>query len=291
VFSFIDGFENLSSQVKTQFVEVLIDAVTAGISQVKKTPISIDEGANLSIIAFFLASLILKVESQPSSTQAAVATVGGKKGKASKIKSDSSFDWNDWNATAVETLIAYFDVDQGKLWKMSIVQESFLSVMYSSAYQLIEHHPGNSLAQDKVIKSTSIRLISTCMSHFQSASQSGSLSSLSTTLFSGLLQYEHIAPITAQLCIGTTTPAKGLMAELLNDITSQKVITSGLKNVGLFIETYANMYAQGLVSCLPLLVTSLDHPAHQIRSSLLAAFGKVCILDIFYDSISTNCML
>lgn len=261
---------------------MLVDAVTAGIGQAnkEKAKISTEEGANLNILAFFLASLILKVESLSAAAQSAAPTTtgGGKKGKVAKSKAsqESHFDWDDWNTAAVETLLAYLFIDQGKLWKMGIVQESFLSAMYSSAYQLIEHHPGNSQAHDKTLKSLSVRLISKCMSHLQSASsQSGSLSSLSTTLFTGLLQYEHVAPITAQLCVGNTTAAKGLMAELLNEILSQKSTSVGIKNVGLFLETYAKLYAQGLVSCLPLLMTLLDYPAFQIRSSLLSAFGEV----------------
>lgn len=303
IYSLVSGFDSLSDPLRRQVIECMIDLssnVVSTMTSVSKKKSSIDfcsnEKNSCFTVIFFLASLISK-NNVASETNNSGATKKVKSSKSSKAGS-SQFDWSEWYFSSLDILKTFLEIDQTNIWKMGLVQENFLSCIWSSAYKILESTVSSSTAYEKQLRAKCSNVILLSMNYFGDAGLRGCCSLLASTLISGMLQHEHIANAAAMLCCGGNIgelkgiekTAISLTKEIFHEISHMDMKGKSIKpaNIGIFIELFAKSNGQAMVASLPLVMQLMDCPAHQIRSCLLTAFGSVRIRNQYTPSAKSS---
>lgn len=276
IFSMIHNFQTISESNQRLLVETYIDVSNTALSNVRNTDLSIQEQNSIKIITYFLVFLATKAENTlNSSNNENISSITGKKTSKKSSKKSSLFDWNDWNERVLDLLLLFLELDQSKLWKMSLIKENFLSCIWNIALQMIENRPNNVLSHDKSVKRQCIHIISLSLRYFGNSSNSGLYSTLSTSFIDCLLRCEHMAIAVAEICTNHSSNQQKnknslllLNNELMNEISQMnfsQVSLNGIKNIGLFIESFAKYSGYKMIAYLPMMMKQLDCSAHQIR--------------------------
>ena len=190
----------------------------------------------------------------------AAAAVSGK-GKKKKVATPvaGAIDWVTLRNACLVTMERVLAVPANYLWAMGSIHENYLSVAWQYIVKVLEAKPAGIKAGtggfDKEVRSRCIGIVSMCVKHFGSPESSGSYPNLISCLLEALMRTEHMTAITAEICQSCTSV---MTREFLDEISSinegaTKTASSGMKNIGIFIEDLAKFNSSTMMlTCLRL---------------------------------------
>lgn len=293
MYSLVNGFASLSDENKSLFSETMSEAARNALDVATGSYgscLSQNAKNNIKIVLYFTQQLCLRAESGVKTSTISgdnvassfgdnadedfVAPVKGKGKKtatASKKKtssSSSSFLWTNWRKTFLSLLQRMVSSDPSNLWAMSIVQENFLSSIWTYALQLLETKPqgiAGAGSQESSARTLCVDVVVKSVFRFGSASSSGALSALATALIDSMMRSEAMCIYAADIC---SKAHINLVAEIVGEIAHMqmnKLSSTGVKNIGSFIESLAKASPEHMTMFMPILKPQVDSGAHQIR--------------------------
>lgn len=286
-------FKDMTSENRESFIECLLakvgsvlDMVEVGASEGPYTKAKKDF---IKIILFlFLHSVSMVEDVVAEDNAAAEATAAAVSGKGRKKKAAAQtaggFEWVTLRNACLVTMERVLAVPANYLWAMGSIHENFLSVVWQYIVKVLEAKPigirAGTGGYDKEARCRCISIIAVCVKHFGSPESSGSYPNLISCLLESLMRTEHMSAVTAEICQSCTSI---ITREFLEEISSinesaTKAASSGMKNIGVFIEDLAQLNSSTMIANLPLIMKLLDSDAHQVRSSLLAALASIVVL-------------
>jgi len=179
--------------------------------------------------------------------------------------------WNEWRTQYLQFIDKIVTLDQSLLFTMGIVPEQFISLAWSLALKIFE---ASYLSINDTMKKLCVDIIANCVTVF--ASTSGSLPALTTAIIDAIVRSEHMAVNAAAIIVNSkcTVVANEIMLDISN-WNMGAISTTGAKNIGIFIETIAELNPSLMTTYMPVIKHQVDSSAHQVRSSLLRAIGSV----------------
>ena len=260
-----DLFAHCITELSKQAVETIVEQLPTQAKNAKKQIVYF-------LVEFVKVNEILAKEENAEAEKLSNQT-GSKpaKGKAKKCDSNS-YQWLNWRHCCLKYIFQALCTEPSHLWNMGVVQENFLRGMWLCCLTMLEDKPVGMSGigvVDSTIRALCVAIITKSASLFDTSS--GALSSLSNALLNAVIKSEHMANFVAEIC------NKGhlLCGELLKDISHMPLLStsSGVKNIGTFIESLARVNPDLISQHLAILKGQIDSRAYQIRSSLVHAMG------------------
>lgn len=262
-----DLFAHCITELSKQAIESIVEQLPMRTKSAKKQIIYF-------LVEFVKVNEVLSKEENAEADKLSTQT-GAKivKGKAKKSDSNS-YQWLSWRHCCLKYIFQALCTEPSHLWNMGIVQENFLRSMWLCCLTMLEDKPlgmsGIGIV-DSTIRALCVAIITKSASLFDTSS--GALSSLSNALLNAIIKAEHMSNFVAEICNkGRLTPMCG---EILKDISRMPLLstTTGVKNIGIFIESLAKINPDLISQHLAILKGQIDSRAYQIRSSLVHAMG------------------
>lgn len=288
---------NFTVDNQSMFVQYLVDLAKASVDQLSDAATTAEKNTYKKILYLFQ-HICIKLESNYKNSGGLGAAPAASKAKGGKKKSsDEGFCWPDLRVYALDVLEQLVLSNLSASWPMGLVQESFLSNVWSYTLKLLIERPagiGGTAHKEIAARATCVRIFARTVSHFGSAKSSASYATVSTALLEAIVQHEHFAgTVGAELCAQCrhTAPAQGsqVVAEVLSDICRMNYAAmpaSSIKNIASFVEAFAKSAPACISETFPILVKQLDSPAHQIRSAVIQACGF--IVTYIHDTVTAQ---
>ena len=184
-------------------------------------------------------------EDNAAADAAAVAISGKGKKKKSAAPVAGAIDWVTLRNACLVTMERVLTIPANYLWAMGSIHENYLSVVWQYIVKILESKPAGIKAAtggyEKDVRSRCISIVAVCVKHFGSPESSGSYSNLISCLLEALMRSEHMCAVTAETCQSCVSI---ITREFLEEISSinegaTKAASSGMKNIGIFIEDLA----------------------------------------------------
>ena len=297
MYSLIKHFDQLSDQSKellttmlnektTYLLDFIFQKIQKGADAITQTQFNQEFKNNVKIMLYFFCCATAHIETVcatsvvPGLDAAAKKAAKGKK-TAKKSAEDEEFSWSSIRIVFLQTIKRLLTVPANLLWSMSIIQENFLTGIWSYAVKLLEERPvgiAGTGSAEGAARAICKEIVAKCVSSFGNTNVSGSFTSLTSALLEAINRAEHMATFAAEIC---SKCSASLTAEFLREISamefSSQSAAQGMKNVGQFIEDLVKYNSQIMIANLPVILHQLDAGAHQIRSSLLHALGEMVL--------------
>ena len=287
IYSAIYCFGSLNDDNRNALAEALFDLGNHGMLMITETNpeyVSPQMKNSVIILFYFIMVLSQKAETVTAASEVGCGTVqvqqksnddddDDEKVVVTKTKKNGNVNtqWNEWRFQYLQFVNKIATLDQSLLFTMGIVPEQFLSLAWSLALKIFE---ASYLSINDTMKKLCVDIIANCVTVF--ASTSGSLPALTTAIIDAIVRSEHMAVNAAAIVVNSkcTVVANEIMLDISN-WNMGAISSTGAKNIGIFIETIAELNPSLMTTYMPVIKHQVDSSAHQVRSSLLRAIGSV----------------
>jgi hypothetical protein len=222
LYNLINSFEILNENSKYELTNALMNVAMQSLeSIVVNSPSKAKD--SFKKVMFFLAVLCAKAEESFKSSDIATGIAEAKSTKGSKSKAALSaankYDWVGLRGRCLSVLLRVVQMDPSHLWSMSMVQESFLTPIWTYALELLECRPvgiAGTGAMETSLRALCVNMLVECTGLFTT---SGSVP-LACALLTSLSRYEHMTSVAAD--IGARAQG-GLLLNLMTEISRLKL--------------------------------------------------------------------
>lgn len=292
MYSIILKLDFLSSDNANEFAEVLCDLVARSLQLTANTLDQSQKNAvKVTLYLFLVFCSRIEVVAAKKASKKAENAVNvpkakgkGKAGKKSKKEEDDddeddgtdskTFSLSFWRPKLLLLVQSIITLDASKVWNMSIVQESFLILMWKLPLQILVDNKSDGGSLDSKVKNLAIKILVDYACRYGS---NGGCGHLMTALIDALCSSEHMAVTLADII----KKARGffaadLMAEI-GHINMAEIAKcgSGVKNIGSFLISFAETSPELVTQYLATIMHQIDSDVWQIRSAILQAIGVV----------------
>lgn len=264
LFTLIRHFNTFSDVIRSSILELIVDLATFAIEQMKED-IDQDSRQGIKILFYFLFALLGKGDSSLTENSSSKTS---KKSK-SKTANLSDSSWNHYHVRMLDLTLAFLENDRNVcLWSMGIMHENFVATIWQPCLQQLIARCSNHSSHDKQVKSFCVSIIVSSVKFFGNPKNSGSYAALTSALLDTVISFENMAPIVSEICSKSSEICDHINSELFGDIGNMnmsQVSSSGLKNIGGFLDAMARENSDIVSKYFPVLLPQLDSSAHQIR--------------------------
>ena len=169
---------------------------------------------------------------------------------------------------------------RSQLWPCGIPDEAVAILPCRIAYLMLETATGV-VARKAVSADAALGMIAATVDSAENL-----LGTVVAALVDLLHSYEHIAPLTAELCcMVSETPTNRLAVELVREIgrldagmsSEAGMKASGIKNLAPFISELASARPRLVLANISHLLSHLNHEPYNIRSAIATAIGHILV--------------
>jgi condensin complex subunit 1 len=281
LFSLVMGFGDMVPERRRFFVETVLDMSSRAVEYVESGAVLAQEGKNSTrIILYFILQIMNKAELMQRATAPMTELTPKKSRSKKKSMNSDDFEWPRLRAECLNVLIRAISIDAGLLWRMGIVDETFLSAVWTAPLQLLEERPegvAGTGAVETAVRALCVKIICACTSKFSVGASGPGNASLVAAMLDAVIRTESFEKYASQICKDShASLGSALLTEMGNMNMSELARSgSGVKYLGAFLVSLAELRPELIVSCLPLILRQLDSDAWQMRSSILQAMGLV----------------
>jgi hypothetical protein len=228
MFQMVRFFEGLREQHKVELVEALSSSLAAllpvinDVIQQEDAALAAEKSPKLrnalKMCLFLLSWIATSVEKASQQKAVAGGAVAGGTNNAKKKKRAPANSWN-WEERQREK-VAYairdsLEVDFGRLWKQSMVEEDFVTLFFRCGYQLLEN-PAIVRAEFRALRATAVGIVAKPLQRYGQQL----LSSVTTAVLHMCTKYEHAATAVGELIATLDSEYKlpALGAEVIQEI-------------------------------------------------------------------------
>lgn len=292
LFKIIRFFDNMTDETKVELVESTCTALSQLMPMISDALNETDHSAfaerspllrNAFKMAMFLLTWICRTAEKASvEKQGATAATAAKgaKGKKKKGGAHDSWSWEERQRDKVTFAIKEStDVDWGRLWKQSMVEEDFTLLYIRCGFVVLEN-PMIVRAEFRDLKSTAIDIICKPLHTYGKQLTSG----VTTTMIHLVTKYEH-APAPASEVLATMADEfndRALGYEVVQEVGKMDPQDlardpTGCRNLSnLLIET-AEMCPELLQPNMAVLMPHFDADNYPMRSALSVVIGELLV--------------
>ena len=281
LYNLIANFGDLTDENRGLFAISLTELAAQAIESIEQQLSGEAKNARKQIIYFLVEFVKVNEQLAKKENVEAEKILNQKTSKAaakskSKKGDSDTYSWMDLRHCCLKLIFQALCTEPSHLWNMGVVQENYLRGMWSISLMMLEERPqgvGGVGAVESTTRALCVAVITKSSSLFDPSS--GALSSLSNALLNAIINAEHMPNFAAEICNKSRqTP---LCSELVKDISHMSLLSTstGVKNIGAFIEALARVNPDLMTQYWPILGVQIDSRAYQIRSSLLHAMGLV----------------
>ena len=226
LFNLVRFFENLREEHKVDLVESISSAVSALLPSIADLVKEDDAFVvaersptlrNAFKMSLFLLSWVLQIVEKASAHKAiTAAAMHNPKGAKKKRAAANTWNWEERQREKVTYAIRdSLEVDFGKLWKQSMVEEDFITLYFRCGYRLLET-PSIVKAEFRGLRRTAFGLVALPLHRYGQTM----MSSVSTALIHMCTKYEHCPPAVGELVATAYTDYKisALGTEIVQEI-------------------------------------------------------------------------
>uniref|UniRef100_A0A2K6QFA9 Condensin complex subunit 1 n=1 Tax=Rhinopithecus roxellana TaxID=61622 RepID=A0A2K6QFA9_RHIRO len=282
IYSILHHFRSIDPGLKEDTLEFLIKVVSRHSQELPAilddtTLSESDRNAHLNALKMNCYALIRLLESfETSQTNLVDLDLGGK-GKKTRTKAAHGFDWEEERQPILQLLTQLLQLDIRHLWKHSIIEEEFVSLVTGCCYRLLENptisHQKNRPTRDAITHLLGVAL--TRYNHMLSAT---------VKIIQMLQHFEHLAPVlvAAVSLWATDYGMKSIVGEIVREI-GQKCPQelsrdpSGTKGFAAFLTELAERVPAILMSSMCILLDHLDGENYVMRNAVLAAMAEMVL--------------
>jgi hypothetical protein len=294
--------KHLSSEQRNSFIENFYNSLTICIDSIQSSDssslaeITPQQKNNSQILLYFFLQLVLSFEQSLKSSSSSEISSLTKSTKATKVStkkkssssSSSGFQWIEWRSICLDYLQKYLSFDQTRLWPMGIIHENVLMPLWKFVLQLLEEKPigiNGTGKHEVTLRKLCQEILIQCVKQLekqcsQHSTDAAALSTFLTALIDSICRYEHMGTHFAEICSAhshslsnghggnmTTQVCNGIMKEIgrINMTELSKSNATGVKNIGSFLVTLAEIAPHITTQYLPFILNHLDSEAYQIR--------------------------
>ncbi len=207
----------------------------------------------------------------------------GRKGKSS---SSSAFDWIECRRNCLETLHEIVAFKLSYFWTMGLVEETFTTTIWRYCLDLLESKPvgiaGNGFNESNS-RSLCVLIIGKSIGHFGNSLTSGSYAALANACIDCIKKAEHMSNIIAEIIHQESVLHHSQL--IAREITTEIVkmhqgnaanqSAQGIKNIGLFLESFAKVDTAVFSQYMPILVKLIDEQAYHLRNGMINSISHV----------------
>ncbi len=283
LFNVIQFLDEVSNEVKTNFIELLLFVTGQFIEKVDENETSSGTKQSLKLSIYFLVNFCSKMEKiAKNSCTNTDAVLPKTKSKSTKSKKSSNeFQWHEWRNECLSMLDRFTKIDVTRVWSMGIMQDNFANCLWRYALELLEEKPlglsGISMS-DNNARQLCISILKYCSNYIEStnhagASCSGIYMTYITAITDSLRRYEHMGSF---ICEFTTKHTIGgcITSDIFNDIGRMNVVnndklnTTTIKNLCGYLTYLAEKYPEIFVMYFPLILNQIDADIYLMRYAL-----------------------
>jgi len=221
MYNAINCFQSFSQENKNFFAEVLSEIVKRSLESISSTMEHSTKNA-VKIIFYFFQTFMIKLETAGKSEEAnkpadldSIAAKGrGAKAKAKKVSSDDdsdNFTLKYWRPVFLEHLQDIISIDPSMIWTMGIIQEIFLTNIWSVTLQLLEDYR-NDVAGVPKTRCICIDILVACSKKMSNANSENT--PLVAAIIDAVCRSEHMGAVVAELCHQTQVLIRNIKISL-----------------------------------------------------------------------------